>query len=442
MLRFNFLILSLVVLIHFSSAQSDSVQVITMDEAVVQALKENHDILVAENEATIEKNKMTPGNAGLFPSITLEGNYTENLNDTYIEFASNEQPPIDRSGARSTTYGGSVNLNYNLFGGLEKYYRLESLQNLGKTGDAQSRLTVENTIIQVLNTYLQAARLSEQMEISLEAVALSRERLQRIQAQYEFGAVTKLEVLNAKVDLNSDSIEMAQTATDLNNTKRTLMVLIGQMPEADYVVQSQFNLDRSIALQEILPAAMEQNVNLILAEMRQQNSELNTMISRAGNYPDLNLSASYGYNKTENEASFFTFQEQLGFSGSVNFSYPIFNGGQQNIRVQNAEIALENSQERVEQAKLQIRKDVLNAYANYQNSLFLLNLANDDIQTAQLNFERSQEAYQTGQINGTEFRTAQLNLIQAQNRMANLKIQAKGSEVNLYQLAGILIHEK
>jgi outer membrane protein TolC len=419
----------------------DSTGLLTLEEAVVHALEENQDITVARNEAEIENNNATAGNAGLFPSLTIEGNYTENLNDTYIEFAGGERPPIDRKGARSTQYGASVNLNYNLFGGLEKYYRLESLQNLGRTGDVQARLTVENTILQTLNTYFEAARLTRQVDILQAAVALSLERLRRMEAKYEFGAVTKLEVLNAQVDLNSDSIELAQTATNLDNAKRNLMVLIGAFPRANYQVETDFVLNKDLELEEVLPEAMDHNANLVLAELRRQNAEINTLVTKSGNYPDLNLTASYGYNRVENQASFFTFQEELGFTGGVNLNYPIINGGRQNLQVQNAEISLENNQARMQQARLQVRKNVMNAYATYRNNLFLLKLAGDDVQTAVLNFERSQEAYQTGQINSTEFRNAQLNLIRAQNRISDLRIQSKGSEVQLFQLSGQLLQE-
>ena len=83
-----------------------------------------------------------------------------------------------------------------------------------------------------------------------------------------------------------------------------------------------------------------------------------------------------------------------------------------------------------------------NAYENYRNNLYLLQLVQDDLQTAELNFERSQEAYATGQINSTELRTAQLNLINSQNRINNLRIRTKGSEIELYRLSGRLIMEQ
>ncbi|MFW5832348.1 MAG: TolC family protein, partial [Prolixibacteraceae bacterium] len=162
-------------------------------------------------------------------------------------------------------------------------------------------------------------------------------------------------------------------------------------------------------------------------------------IAEASRYPRLDLSASYGYSRTENEAGFIALQENLGLSGSVNLSYTIFGGLQVKREIENAEVELAKSEENLSYARKQVSRDVMNAFETYQNNLFLLNIAEDDVTTARLNFQRSREAYQTGQINSTEFRQAQLNLMQAAFRINELKIQAKLSEVELYRLAGILV---
>ena len=412
---------------------------ITLDESVKQALEDNPEIVVSRYDAEIAENDATIGNAGLLPTLSINGSYTEELNDAYLEFASPEQPPIDRSGARSTTYNASVQLNYNIFGGLEKYNRYESLLIQSNISDTQTRLTIESTISRVFNVYLETARLLEQARINEEAVDISYARLVRIQSRYEFGGATKLEVLNAKVDLNQDSINLVRSLTNLANNKRTLMVLMGNVPDNNFTVETEFNINKDIDLNFVMDKALNNNVNMILAELRRESAQIQSSIARAGNYPNLDLSASYGYRRTENEAGFIELQENLGFSGSINLSYTIFGGFQTRRQIENAEVSLERSEENLTYARKQVRRDVLNAYANYENNLYLLELAEDDVETAELNFERSQEAYLTGQINSTEFRQAQLNLIQAAFRISELEIQAKLSEIELYRFAGILI---
>lgn len=419
-------------------AQEDT-SVVTMEEAVKQALEENPEIVVARYESEIAENNATGANAGLLPSLTANAGYTEEINNAYLEFASPEQQPIDRNGARSTTYRANLELNYNIFSGLAKYKNHESLIIQSDISNQQTRLQVENTILQTINTFLEVVRLKEEATINQEAVETSMERLQRVENKYEFGGVTKLQVLNAKVDLNNDSINLARTLTGLHNNKRNLMVLMGSDPGISYTVPTDLSINRNIFLDNILQEAMNNNTNMILAELRRQNANLQTVIARANNYPRLDLSASYGYTRNENEAGFVTLQENLGFSGSLNLSYNIFDGNNRARQIENAEVQLASSEETETFARKQVKRDVLNAYENYENNLFLLQLAEDDLYTARMNFERSQEAYQTGQINSTEYRQAQLNLVQAAYRIIELKIQAKNAEVELYRLAGALL---
>ena len=419
-------------------SQTDSL-IITLDEAVKQALENNPEVVVSRYDADIAGNNATIGNAGLLPSLSVNGSYTEELNNAYLEFASPQQEPIDRSGARSTTYNASVQLNYNIFGGFEKYNRYERLLIRSDISDLQTRLTLEGIISRVFQVYLETARLHEQAEINQEAVETSLARYNRMQGRYEFGGATKLEVLNAKVDLNQDSINWMRTLTSLANNKRTLMVLMGNAPEDNFLVETTFNIALNIELSEVMKRALNNNVNLVLAQLQRESASLGQSIAEAARYPRLDLSASYGYRRTENEAGFIALQENLGLTGSVNLSYTIFGGFQARREIENAEVELAKSEENIAYARKQVSRDVLNAYETYQNNLFLLSLAEDDVETARLNFERSQEAYQTGQINSTEFRQAQLNLVQAAFRINELRIQAKLSEVELYRLAGILV---
>lgn len=83
--------------------------------------------------------------------------------------------------------------------------------------------------------------------------------------------------------------------------------------------------------------------------------------------------------------------------------------------------------------------DVLNAYETYTISQYTLNTESKNLETNQLNFERTQKQYGLGQITAVEFRQAQINLFNARNNLARAKYDLKIAEVRLRQLAGSLI---
>lgn len=420
-----------------SQLATDTADSLSLEEAMRQGLENNHNIIIARRQQEQADNNVFIGNAGFLPRLNLNGNYQRSVQNTYIEFAG-EMPPIDRENAGSTTYGASVELQYTLFDGLSRFYQYDRLQELGRRADAQTRLAVENTLFSVVQTFLEVARLRENVEINRTAVELSLQRLQRAENSYDYGGNTKLDVLNARVDLNTDSVNLSQSIVNLQNAKRNLNVLMGKSPANNFNVQDDFDLNNSLELEPLLEQALQQNANLKVARYDLTTARLDEKISSANNYPGLSLSGSYGYNRQENEAGFIASQEQLGFTGGVSLNYTLYDANVRSTQIQNAAIAAQVEEENVTLTQQGLRRDVLNTYANYNNNLFLLEKEEDNLETARLNFERSQTALRLGQINATQFREAQLNLIRARRSINNLYYQAKLSEVRLYRLAGVL----
>ena len=78
--------------------------VLTVDEAVSIALKNNFDILVALNNADIDKVNNTPGNAGMLPNIAITGS------DSYSPGSNIEQKlPGGTSSSTSNSQSNSIN---------------------------------------------------------------------------------------------------------------------------------------------------------------------------------------------------------------------------------------------------------------------------------------------------------------------------------------------
>ena len=117
----------------------------------------------------------------------------------------------------------------------------------------------------------------------------------------------------------------------------------------------------------------------------------------------------------------------------------LFNGFRRETQIQNAMVSLKNNEESLDLAEKTLERDVMNLYQDYQTSLFLVEKEELNLETAELNFERSQELFDLGQITNTQFREAQLGVSRVQQNIVRLKVQAKRAEVQLLQLSGQLI---
>ena len=79
-------------------------------------------------------------------------------------------------------------------------------------------------------------------------------------------------------------------------------------------------------------------------------------------------------------------------------------------------------------------------YELYQNTLFILEVQQQNVITSQNNFDRTQERFKLGQVSSIEFRQAQINLLNAVTAVSNAKYDAKLIELELLQLTGELLN--
>lgn len=413
-------------------------QPITLQDAITIALDKNHDISIAKRTVEIAENNASLGNAGFLPTITANGSYSGSIQDTELRFPGN-QPDINVDDAGSTALNGSISANYVLFDGFGNYYTFKNLNTLAEQSGISARLQIEGTLIQVINQYLNVLFESESVRIAEESIQRSENRLQRVTERFNFGNATRLDVLTARVDLNADSVALVQSIARLENAKRSLLIELGASPSESLALNDEFGINDRMVFDEILNQAQQNNAALVISRLASESAELQLKQSRSDRFPVVSLNGSYNYSRNELDAGQFEYQQLSGFNGGISVSLTLFNGFRRETQIQNAMVTLKNNQESLQLAEKTLDRDVMNLYQDYQTSLFLLEKETLNLETAELNFERSKELFELGQITNTQFREAQLGVSRVQQNMVRLKIQAKRAEIQLMQLSGQLI---
>ena len=412
---------------------------VSLEDAVSIALENNYNLRIAEYNREIGENNAQIGNAGLLPRVFLQANGSYSEEDTELTFATPEQPPIDQEGAATLTYGASANLEYTLFNGGRRINTFQRLQSLSEDARLRERLAMENTVLQVSNEFLRSLGLQEQVGILEETVKLSRERLNRAEQNYKYGNTTKLQVLNAEVDLRRDSIELAQARLDFNNSKRDLYYAMGVAADTTLTLDSTYTFDQIIDRDALTKKALNANTAYLRARNSLYTAEESLEAARSDIWPTLAANAAYQYQYSDFEANFLSTQENLGWNVGLTFRFNIFDGNRIQRAIENAALNREIAQVEVEMAKNELLRLVGNAYETYLTNLELLELSERNLELARTNYERSEEAFATGQITGIELRNAQLNLNDAQTAIIRQQITTKIAELGLLYEAGVLL---
>lgn len=432
-------ILSVLVVLLYSLA-STAQEVLTKAEAVAIALENNYDIQLIKNDVATSKNNTSIYNSGYLPTVTGNAGANFSRNNSDQEFQDGSVNSI--TGAESRDYNASIGLNYTIFDGFNRKNTIKRLKETYNLTELQARQVMEQTLITLFTAYYEVARLAENEENQKQTLAISKQRLLRANYSFEYGQNTKLDILNAEVDVNNDSIAYLDMRRQLANAKRDLNVVLGRAVTTAVKVDTTVTYAIDLSLEKILADAEENNAALLLAKKNIELSQYNVKINKAGWMPNVGLTSSYAWTRSNSDAvnPFSAVSStRKGFTAGVNMSWNIFDGGRTKTNVQNAKIALDNQEIQKTQQEEFLKRDINNAWESYQNALFTLKVQETNVATNKLNFDRTNEQYKLGQVTSIDFRQAQNNLVNAALSLSQAKYNAKNAELRLLQLAGTLL---
>lgn len=414
-------------------------EVLTKAEALKITLENNYGIKIANNNVEVAKNNSSIFNTGYLPTAGVSSGANYRRDNQTITRQDGTSTSID--GAITKSYNASLNLNYTLFDGMGRKYNYDQLIKQYQLTELQARETIENTYLQLFTVYFQIARLSENTNNLKESLQISKKRLQRAKYQYEYGQSTRLELLNAEVDVNNDSIALLDSQQQFLNQKWSLNTILGVQKTADFEVETTVNFATLTNIEDLISKSKTNNVLLKQNEKNIAISEFNIKINKSDYLPTVGLTTSYGWNKSQNPAtSFLAKSSSNGLNAGINLSWNIFDGGSTKTRIANAKIALENQQIQLQEQIATLENTLRNAWSLYNNKLFVLKAQEQNMISTQNNFDRTREKYNLGQVTSIEFRQAQINLANSKIAYNNTKYDAKLIELQLLQLSGELLN--
>lgn len=414
--------------------------ILSKEEATTLTLENNLGIKVAKNSRSINGNNASILNSGYLPSITGNAGGSIDKQNTEGEFGSGDVRTAD--GVETRRYNAAVNVNYTLFDGLGRLYDYKSFKERSQQSELQVRQTIENTILQLFNVYYEVARLTENTQNLEEALKISKDRYQRSKYQFEYGQNTGLDVLNAEVDINTDSINLLNSRQQLRNTKRDLNLILNRDLTLPFDADTEVSFVSELEMENIFKESKTNNVNLLLAEKDITIAKYDWKASKSGYLPTVGLTGSYGWNESSNNnpLAFLVQNTTTGLSGGVNLTWNIFDGGRTIVGTKNSKLTYQNQELLKKQVELEVERDIENAHDSYKNALFVLEVQDKNLETNTNNFKRTDERYKLGQVTSIEFRQAQLNLLNAELVRSQAKYSAKLAELQMLQVSGQLLN--
>jgi outer membrane protein TolC len=411
-------------------------ELLTLEQAISLTLENNFDIRIAKNEVEIAEENVTIGNAGMLPRIN--GIITNNntiLNTTQTQATGNE---IEIDGAKNRNFNYGLGLEWTIFDGFRMFARHNQLKEQQKLSETELKVELLSKVSEVYATYFLLVNQQNLLTTADSIIAISDFRLKTAQNKFEIGKASKLEVLNAEVDYNTDISAKIRLQEQYAITKIAMNTILIRPASTDFIVSNIVLIDKSLKLNELDSLALAQNPSLQIQYLTKKVQEYELKQVKASRLPTISLTSGYNFIRSESPFGFIIQTSGQNFNYGIAATMNVFDGFNQNRNEKVSKIRLENTQLQIERQTQTIQTQLASFYQSYLSNLALLELEQKNEKIAKQNLNITLEKFKIGTISPIDFRTAQLNYTNAIIRLTNAELTAKQTEINLKELAGNL----
>ncbi|MBW8685735.1 TolC family protein [Chitinophaga rhizophila] len=417
-------------------------QILTPDQAIDVALKNNYDIRLAKNDAAITANDFAYANLAFAPRVSGAVNKVWNTTQTKQEFVNGNKR--DTSGIRQTSLSGNVTLSWTLFDGLKMFATRQKLESLRDLGEMAVKDQVVNTVANIIAGYYNVVQQKQQLRNISEQLSISEERVKLSDAKFQTGLGPKTDWLQSKVDYNALKASYLRQQTLIEQSKATLNQLMAiEAGNTQYDVLDTIPLNLELSYGGLRQQALQENTGIKVAEQSLKVSQLQLKESKGDFFPIINFNSGYNYNRINSNAATNSFSPVYNQNGVLNYGFsatvPIFNGLNVRRQVNAARLNVGFQRLSLENTRTLVDLSLTTAFKDYEYYKTAVTLEEENLGLARENVMVAMERFRQGVSTVIEMKEAQQSLEDAFNRLINARYNIKLAETELLRLNGMLV---
>ena len=403
--------LSIIIIISLVAINTFSQQVdkksLSLKKAIDLTVKNYPLVKQAEQNLDVINAKIKQQQSFEYPLVNAEAYYTRI--GPIPEFAFSGFPSLELAPANN--YDAHVTAFYNLYDFGKNNSQLNLIESYKKSANDNITLVKTSLSYAVAKSYYTILFLKKSIEINDTDAATLNEHINITNKKIESGTATDYDLLSTKVRLADYRNNKEMLENQLNNQVTVLKQLTG-LKDADININGDFNiLTEYTNSDSLLQIAFQQRPELKLALDQENTAHLSKTLASRSDLPDLNVRLNYGLKNG--------FEPNLdairgNWAASIGVSVPIFNGFRTKGKEEEAQANLKISETNTLNAKIKITAEVQKAVENLKSNL-------NRIKTAELKVTLAEEALQKARAQYSSGVGTNLDLLDAETRLADAK---------------------
>lgn len=407
----------------------------TLRECLEKGLDKNYSLRIVRNEEQMAANNATMENAGLLPAVTLSAGYSGSA------YGNNTMPRegevVKSRGIYDDGIDAGVDVSWTVFNGFKLQANYERLRELKLISSTQTRLAVEDYMAELTAEYYNFVQQRQRLQNYVSAVELSRERLRIVYERWMIGSLSRLDLLQARVDFNADSAQCLKQRELLASSRIRLHELMAQDSLDVNFTSAGEDIDLLAlpSFDSLWVQTRENNASMLIAAQNRTLAETDLRSVRSRNYPYVKLNAGYGYRTNHYGAGATLRRNQWSGDVGISVGFNLYDGKRRSEQ-RNAMLTVKNAELKEYDLTLSLYTDLADLWQAYENNRMLLALEKENVIAARENYDIAHERYLLGDLSGIEMREAQKSLLDAEERILVAEYNTKVCEISLLQLSG------
>ncbi|MBM4158600.1 MAG: TolC family protein [Ignavibacteria bacterium] len=411
-------------------------ELVTIQQAVNAAIKNNPNVSILEENINIQKQNKRTVTGDLIPNLNFSAGWSRN--NTFSKGTTVYQNGIpfvlgDQTTAKSN-YSLGLNSQVVLFDGFANYRKLDlSDQNI-EASVLQLEKTKYDIMMDITQKYFDVLRKDRIVYINQDNLKTSVDQLDKIKVYVEVGKKTISEVYKQDVQVAQDELDLESSIRQLEKSKVDLLNAMNDDVNKEITVEvKDVNLDMTLGdlfnimnkydrIDDLVKSALSKRYDYLLGIQNIKIYETQFNIAKKYlYYPSLSAFGTFNVSGNQYDEIFNT----RVFTFGLNLSYPIFQGFKLDVNSQIAEINIKQKNEDLRNITQQLKADIKKSVIDLQTAYKQIEILERNITAAEQDVILSEENYRVGY--GTL-----LDMQVAVTRLNNLRIERVNAIYNFF----------
>lgn len=396
---------------------------------ISSAIYNNYNLQAAVRRIEASRQMLKSTYSAYYPTISINAGLDFNKDSDKQKL-----PYVKENDNSSFNIGATLNWEIDIFG------RVAQKVKGSKASVNISRIEYEAMMLsiaaEVAENYSEMRMYERQLNMAKTHISSQTEMLRIVEARYEAGLVSKLDVAQARNSLNSTRLMIPGLQSNIVITRNALATLCGVSED---ILDSM--IDSNSETQIVPPPGIGSPADLIrrrpdVVEAEQQISLLtsNLGIAKKDWLPVLSVSAT-AVTQAHALGDLFGFRS-LHYSVVPQLSWTLFDGFSRSATIAEAKLQLEAEMDTYNMTLLMAVQEVNNSLASYETANRELQLYKEVIKDSQEVLKLATERYKLGLTDFSDVATAQISLLSQQTSYETAKANCFNSVVTLYKALG------